>query len=82
LQHKNGETGALVVENKYRGRGLGGELLKRFNGVLFEKNSILFALVEKNNIASAKTMVNGGYKKVRNNIMWVYRMKNGTLYLP
>ncbi|MGI6119645.1 MAG: GNAT family N-acetyltransferase [Desulfosporosinus sp.] len=63
LQHKNGETGALVVEQKYRGRGLGGEFLKHFNRVLFENNSILFALVEKNNIAGAKTMVNGGYKK-------------------
>lgn len=79
LQHKNGETGALVVEEKYRRRGLGGELLKRFNRVLFEKNTILFALVEKNNIASASTMVNGGYKKVSTNIIWVYRRKNGTL---
>ncbi|KUO71036.1 MAG: hypothetical protein APF81_15305 [Desulfosporosinus sp. BRH_c37] len=72
LQHKNGETGALVVEEKYRRLGLGGELLKHFNRVLFEKNSILFALVEKNNIASANTMINGGYKKVSNNIIWVY----------
>lgn len=75
LQHKNGETGAIVVEKKYRGRGLGSKLLRRFNGVLFERNSTLFALVEKKNIASAKTMVNGGYKKVRNNILWVYREK-------
>ena len=82
LQHKNGETGALFVEPNYRGRGLGGELLKRFNEVLFEKNSILFALVEKDNIASASTMVNSGYKKLRNNIIWVYQMKNGRLYLP
>jgi len=41
LQHKNGETGALVVEEKYRRRGLGGELLKHFNELLFKKNSTL-----------------------------------------
>lgn len=73
LQHKNGETGAFLVEEKFRGRGLGSELLKHFNEVLFEKNSILFSLVERHNIAAARAMVNGGYKKVRNNVIWVYQ---------
>lgn len=82
LQHKDGESGPLIVDRKYRGRGLGRALLKRFNGLLFEKNSILYGLVEKNNMTSASMMVNSGYKKEKNNVLWVYRMKNGTLYLP
>lgn len=81
LQHKDGETGALVVKEKYRGRGLGGELLKCFNKVLLKENSILFAFVEKNNIASIKTVVSSGYKKVSNSILCVY-LKKYTTAIP
>jgi hypothetical protein len=82
LQHKDGESGPLVVDRSYRGRGLGSELLKRFNGMLFKKNSILFGFVKSENKSSAKMMIRSGYKKAKDSIIWVYCMKNGTLYLP
>ncbi len=81
LQHKDGETGGLVVKEKYRGCGLGGELLKCFNEVLFKKNSILFAFIESNNIASAKTVVGCGYKKVSNSILCICQIKD-TIAMP
>lgn len=82
LQHKDGEIGPVFVEPKFRGRRLGSELTKRFHELLFEKSSILYAFIEKSNRISARTIIKSGYKKANNDILWVYRMKNGTLYLP
>jgi len=82
LQHKDGESGPLVVDMDFRGIGLGSELLMRFNRLLFERNSIIFGLVKSGNLASASMMVRSGYKKTKYNTLWVYRMKNGSLYLP
>jgi len=72
LQHKNGESGPLVVNKKYRAKGLGSYLLKHFNKILFEKNTILYGLVEPDNKASAHMMVNSGYRLAENNVLWVH----------
>ncbi|MDQ7096741.1 GNAT family N-acetyltransferase [Desulfosporosinus sp. PR] len=82
MQHKDGEIGPVFVLPKFRGRGLGSELTKRIHAVLWEKSSVLYAFIEKSNRISAQTIVKSGYAKVKQDILWVYRMKNGTLYLP
>lgn len=82
LQHKDGESGPLVVDRQYRGMHLGSELLRRFNGLLLKRNSILFGFVNPLNQASAGMMIKSGYKKADKSVLWVYRMKNGSIYLP
>lgn len=82
LQHKDGESGPLVVDSRVRGMGLGSYLLKRFNRLLLKNNDTLYGFVKPENNASAHMMLSSGYKLTQNNVIWVYRMKNGTLYLP
>jgi len=82
LQHKDGESGPLVVDDAYRSLGLGSKLLRCFNHQLFKNNSVLYGFVEPNNTASERMMLSSGYKKAENEVFWVYLKKNGTFYLP
>lgn len=82
LQHKDGETGPVVVDSKVRGMGLGTYLLCCFNKLLFRRNSILLCLVKPSNRDSAHMVMNSGYQPTENNVLWVYRKLNHTLYLP
>lgn len=82
LQHKNGESGPLVVHAIVRGMGLGTYLLRHFNKILLKKNSTLVSIIEPDNQPSQKMVINGGYQPTEKNVIWVYRKLRNTLYLP
>ncbi len=82
LQHKDGETGPIVVDAKWRDMGLGTYVVCALNRLLFKRNSMLICFVKPGNLASAHMMMNSGYQATGNNVLWVYRKLNNTLYLP
>jgi len=82
LQHKNGEVGPLVVDQQFRGHGIGQELMKRFNRELLQRNTCAYGLVKPENLASAGMMTASGYHWTGHSIWWVCRMRNDVLYLP
>ncbi|MDD2421594.1 MAG: GNAT family N-acetyltransferase [Heliobacteriaceae bacterium] len=72
LQHKDGETGPVIVDSRFRGLGLGTYLLRCFNKLLFTDNTIVISLVKPKNEASAHMVMNSGYKPTEHNVLWVY----------
>jgi len=75
MQHKDGEIGPFMVDEEFRRLGVGKALLSAFQSKLFAENSLAYALVKIDNIASLRTMKAGGYQKADQHILWVY-LKN------
>lgn len=78
MQHKDGETGPLVVDTRFRGRGIGTYLLNYFSKFLFERNSIIYGLVLPENMPSNRMTISSGYRRAEQNVIWVYRKERNT----
>lgn len=73
LQHKNGEIGPIIVDEKHRRKGLGSVMMKTFCHRLLKYNGVAFALVHPDNLASARMMEACGLKRAPRPVVWGYR---------
>jgi RimJ/RimL family protein N-acetyltransferase len=72
LLHCDGETGPIIIDSRYRGRGLGGILSNAIDHILAKKYGATYALVDINNVPSFRLLESAGYQKARSEVFWGY----------
>ncbi len=66
-ENKNDEwTTSIAIHEKYRGKGIGSEILKNTIKIILKKieNPLIVAWVNENNIGSMKNFYNANFKKI------------------
>ncbi len=71
LQHKNGESGPLFVEKEFRNYNLATIIIHEYDRRLLQEKEVLYALIRPDNIPSCKVAVKNGYKKAKEQVLWV-----------
>ena len=71
LQHKNGESGPLFVEKEFRNYNLATIIIHEYDRRLLKEKEVLYALIRPDNIPSCKVAVKNGYKKAKEQVLWV-----------
>lgn len=71
LQHKNGESGPLFVEKEFRNYNLATIIIHEYDRRLLKEKELLYALIRPDNIPSCKVAVKNGYKKAKEQVLWV-----------
>lgn len=70
LQHKDGESGPIIVDQKYRGLGIGTKLSVAFDHILFDQGMVTYALVDINNTPSERLLLASNYQKSSAKVFW------------
>lgn len=72
LVHMDGEIGPMVIADQFRGRGIGGALMRKITPIYSAQASVGAGFVVPDNKVSCKMMERAGFVKSPKNCCWIY----------